>query len=229
MRRLNNLEYDNTVRDLLAIDFSPSELIGFPADDVGDGFDNQGNVLSVSQLQLEKYLQAAALIADRALTDPQSWSTRSSDMPSLYLGDERSLRFLFAEGEHEIKPRLQFSQAGDTVINVVVLVDGQPLETLEVTNRRKTYRLNHWLAAGWHELALRFDSDSEVDRKDRNRRVEIESIGVQGPPLETESYRRIVRVRPDDSTAALEAARQNLQPLIRRATGGRQPRPISNG
>src|SRR5262245_49229472 len=38
MRRLNRTEYDNTVRDLLGVDFNPAE--DFPADDVGYGFDN---------------------------------------------------------------------------------------------------------------------------------------------------------------------------------------------
>lgn len=67
MRRLNAAEYDNTLRDLLQLDFKPSEVVGLPSDDVGNGFDNQGEVLSMSPLLMEKYLSAAATITDRAL------------------------------------------------------------------------------------------------------------------------------------------------------------------
>jgi len=64
-RRLNRTEYNNTVRDLLDVDFNASE--NFPADDVGHGFDNIGDVLSVSPVHLERYLDAAEGIAERAV------------------------------------------------------------------------------------------------------------------------------------------------------------------
>ena len=59
IRRLNRTEYNNTIRDLVGVDFKPAE--DFPADDVGYGFDNIGDVLSVSPLLLEKYLSAAEI------------------------------------------------------------------------------------------------------------------------------------------------------------------------
>jgi len=46
MRRLNRMEYDNTVRDLTGLDLHLSA--DFPSDDVGYGFDNVGDVLSIS-------------------------------------------------------------------------------------------------------------------------------------------------------------------------------------
>jgi hypothetical protein len=64
LRRLNRTEYDNTVRDLLGVTFRPAE--DFPADDVGYGFDNIGDVLALSPLLLEKYLAAAEQIVDSA-------------------------------------------------------------------------------------------------------------------------------------------------------------------
>ena len=57
VRRLNKVEYKNTVRDLLGVDFNPTE--NFPADDVGHGFDNIGDVLTMSPLLMERYLEAA--------------------------------------------------------------------------------------------------------------------------------------------------------------------------
>ncbi len=52
-RRLNRVEYDNTVRSLLGVHGSPADE--FPIDDSGYGFDNIGDVLSVSPLLMEKY------------------------------------------------------------------------------------------------------------------------------------------------------------------------------
>ncbi len=75
VRRLNKVEYKNTVRDLLGVDFNPTE--NFPADDVGHGFDNIGDVLTMSPLLMERYLEAAEAIATRViLLDPPPPSKR---------------------------------------------------------------------------------------------------------------------------------------------------------
>ena len=75
VRRLNRVEYRNTVRDLLGVDFDPTE--NFPADDVGHGFDNIGDVLTMSPLLMERYLGAAEAIVTRViLVDPPPPSKR---------------------------------------------------------------------------------------------------------------------------------------------------------
>jgi hypothetical protein len=68
VHRLNRAEYNNTIRDLVGVDFHPAD--DFPADDVGYGFDNIGDVLSLPPLLLEKYLAAAEKITTRAFEDP---------------------------------------------------------------------------------------------------------------------------------------------------------------
>ena len=68
VRRLNRSEYNNVIRDLMHLDFKPAK--DFPADDAGYGFDNIGDVLSVSPLLLEKYLSAAEEIAAQAVAVP---------------------------------------------------------------------------------------------------------------------------------------------------------------
>lgn len=65
LRRLNRLEYRNTIRDLMGIDFNSE--VEFPPDDTGHGFDNIADVLTVSPLLMEKYLQAAETIVDTAV------------------------------------------------------------------------------------------------------------------------------------------------------------------
>lgn len=64
-RRLNRVEYRNTIRDLMGIDFNSE--VEFPPDDSGNGFDNNGDVLTMSPLLLEKYLAAAEVIVERAV------------------------------------------------------------------------------------------------------------------------------------------------------------------
>ena len=68
-RRLNRAEYNNTVRDLLGVDFRPAD--DFPQDDSGYGFDNIGDVLSLSPVLMEKYLKSAETIVHTALFGPE--------------------------------------------------------------------------------------------------------------------------------------------------------------
>ena len=65
VRRLNRAEYNNTIRDLLHIEFRPAD--DFPSDDVGHGFDNIADVLTVSPVLMERYLDAADKIAAQAI------------------------------------------------------------------------------------------------------------------------------------------------------------------
>jgi mono/diheme cytochrome c family protein len=78
LHRLNRTEYGNAIRDLLAIDIDVADLL--PADDIGYGFDNIGDVLSVSPLLLERYLAVAGKISRQAVGDtsmPVSYHTHT--------------------------------------------------------------------------------------------------------------------------------------------------------
>jgi hypothetical protein len=80
IRRLNRTEYNNTIRDLVGVDFQPAEE--FPADDVGHGFDNIGDVLSLSPILMEKYLAAAEQIVRRAMAAPATRERIITSWPS---------------------------------------------------------------------------------------------------------------------------------------------------
>ena len=67
-RRLNRTEYNNTVRDLLGVTLRPAD--DFPEDDSGYGFDNIGDVLSLSPVLMEKYLSSAEKISRAAIFGP---------------------------------------------------------------------------------------------------------------------------------------------------------------
>ncbi|MCL4694746.1 MAG: DUF1592 domain-containing protein, partial [Candidatus Hydrogenedentes bacterium] len=65
-RRLNRLEYENTLRDLLFIEIDVADQ--FPADGAGgEGFDNNGSSLFLSAIQIEKYLDVADQAIETAL------------------------------------------------------------------------------------------------------------------------------------------------------------------
>ncbi len=68
LRRLNASEYQNTIRDLLGVNYTPAAE--FPGDDIGYGFDNIGDVLTLPPMLMEKYLLAAERITRFAIQTP---------------------------------------------------------------------------------------------------------------------------------------------------------------
>jgi hypothetical protein len=68
LHRLNRAEYANAVRDLLALDVDPSTLL--PPDDSAYGFDNVGDVLGMSPVLLERFMEAANKVGALAIGDP---------------------------------------------------------------------------------------------------------------------------------------------------------------
>ena len=70
MRRLNKVEYNYTVRDLVGIDLDLADA--FPADEIGYGFDNISDLLSIPPLLMEKYLTAGEKIVEAAWSKDES-------------------------------------------------------------------------------------------------------------------------------------------------------------
>jgi hypothetical protein len=68
-RRLNRVEYNNTVRDLLGVDIRPAD--DFPNDEAAFGFDNISDALTLSPVLLEKYLYAAERVVRTAIFGPE--------------------------------------------------------------------------------------------------------------------------------------------------------------
>ncbi len=76
LRRLNRVEYRNTIRDLTGAEFDT--LKEFPADDTGQGFDDLADVLTISPMLLERYLDAAQTIVSQAVpTQPRVVAKRT--------------------------------------------------------------------------------------------------------------------------------------------------------
>jgi mono/diheme cytochrome c family protein len=120
LHRLNRTEYANAIRDLLALEIDVAELL--PADDIGYGFDNIGDVLTVSPLLMERYLATAGKISRLAVGDitlaasyqtyfvPKGLNQRDRMSDAMQIGSRggTSVRHHFpVDGEYEISVGLQ--------------------------------------------------------------------------------------------------------------------------
>lgn len=119
VRRLNRVEYRNTIRDLVGIDYDTQTA--FPPDDTGHGFDNMGDALTLSPMLLEKYLDAAQTIIAQAVptaskvvaeTDipGSSFSPESSTSP---VEETNSFRSLSYYEPSTLSHTLQIEHSGD--------------------------------------------------------------------------------------------------------------------
>jgi hypothetical protein len=134
-RRLNKTEYNNTIRDLLGVDFKPAE--DFPADDVGYGFDNIGDVLSVSPLLLEKYLAATESILDQAIVvvqppKPGKATVGALRLPATISEGEIGGLASFEEGDYVLRARLGGKQTGGGTLRALLRVEGKDVKEFAV-------------------------------------------------------------------------------------------------
>jgi mono/diheme cytochrome c family protein len=92
VHRLNRVEYSNAIRDILAIDIQSGASL--PADDSGYGFDNIGDVLSVSPALLERYISVARTVSRLAVgsTSIKPSVEDSATLPDAPTGTNRNER-----------------------------------------------------------------------------------------------------------------------------------------
>ena len=72
---MNRTEYRNSIRDLLGLDVDVASLL--PPDDMGRGFDNMSDALTVTPALVQGYVRAASKISREAVGDPQVAPTMS--------------------------------------------------------------------------------------------------------------------------------------------------------
>jgi mono/diheme cytochrome c family protein len=87
VHRLNRVEYSNAIRDLLALDIKPGTAL--PVDDSGYGFDNIGDVLTLSPALLEKYMSVARRVSRLAIGDRTIKPTEERFQPRRINRNER--------------------------------------------------------------------------------------------------------------------------------------------
>ncbi len=119
IRRLNRAEYNNTIRDLVGVNFEPAD--DFPADDVGYGFDNIGDVLSLSPMLMEKYFSAAGKIMDAAIPTGSAANGPVKHFPAKGLGhtegaDDYGSSAKMLSSESEVYASCNFPKAGNYIL-----------------------------------------------------------------------------------------------------------------
>jgi hypothetical protein len=242
LRRLNRAEYNNTIRDLVGVDFEPAA--DFPADDVGYGFDNIGDVLSLSPLLLEKYLAAAETILERAVVIADAPKPAKNRLGSLRVfrrvgevrrgvgavlhseGEVLASSYL-DEGDYVIRVEAYGQQVGSEPVRAALRVNRDDVKEFEVKapeSAPATLEAKVRLKAGTARIAVAFLNPSRdpkaADPAQQPRQLVVRSIVVDGPynappPPVPESHRRLMAHPP--GLPPREAARAILARFATRA------------
>ena len=147
-RRLNRVEYNNTIRDLLGVAARPADE--FPVDDSGYGFDNNSDVLSVSPMLMEKYMQAAEKISRLAVYG-ETVPPKPTRLVRLMNRRSQDAYDVLSEGKSGIY--LPYSLRGAMYGNFTFPVDGEYEFRLRIAN-------------------FRGESDADLTDEERARRAE---------------------------------------------------------
>jgi mono/diheme cytochrome c family protein len=226
IRRLNRTEYNNTIRDLVGVDFKPAE--DFPADDVGYGFDNIGDVLSISPLLLEKYLAAAEAILDQAIViaDPPKPTRKAFDTirtGSTYTAAALGKAVSFDEGDYRIRCKVAAEPAGGEPVRVMLRVLGADVKEFEVKAppaSPEVIEAKVRMKPGTGRVAVAFLNPSADGDRGKQRVLHLKGVEVEGPfdppPLTyPEAHRRLMA--HDPGLPPREAARQIITRFASRA------------
>ncbi|MEW4565265.1 DUF1592 domain-containing protein [Bremerella sp. JC770] len=252
IRRLNRIEYENTIRDLVGVAYKATE--SFPADDVGYGFDNIGDVLSTSPLLFEKFYQAADEIASQAIITDKSQLIPKSELPlaqfKLKYGNASGRQLTFPSNntgryELEVEPGTytvaiyaHASQSGDEPAKMGVRLGDKEKRTFTVDNESPSQHpmeIKMRVPRGKLPLEVAFINDHydpgnpNPNRRDRN--LFINRIELRGPDTDLEnrypeSHKKIVFVRPGDE--GLDE-KQAAQQVIARFASRAFRRPVTKG
>ena len=175
IRRLNRVEYNNTVRDLLGVTFQPAD--DFPPDVPGNGFDNSSGTLTIPPVLVEKYLAAAERIARTAVfgAEPmkpervahQPWFVADAfsknktvkfdyDESGMSLPNALHVTQRFAnDGEYKIRAILRgVRPAGSDPVELAFWIDGKMVHQtkIEVPTKRVAGRAPGELNGLWAEF-----------------------------------------------------------------------------
>ncbi len=208
VRRLNQFEYDNTIRDIFGVEFRPSKEIGFVSDDVGNGFDNQGEVLTLAPIALEKYLQAAGLIAKRVISlDRESFRKQSFEGEYVAYQQSLSIPIHVAAGKYNVNIRTRFGDDQKDNCKAKLWIDDVLISEWEVVPKDETAKYEFETTAGDHNLRIEYADDSSPENRNaNNRRLIVHSVRLVGPeqgdPAFPKIHQQVVVATPEDRDQA---------------------------
>ncbi|MCH2344312.1 MAG: DUF1592 domain-containing protein [Pseudomonadales bacterium] len=154
--RLNQTEYQNSVRDLLDLDIDVADLIPTDAPDQY-GFDNNADVLALSPLSVERYVSAAHKIAELAVgATPRGASINTYEVPLNLIQDDR------------LSEELPFGSRGGAAIEHMFPVDGE-------------YRITLNLQTNYVDFVRGYDQPHEVELSLDGQHLETFAFGGDAP------------------------------------------------
>lgn len=203
VRRLNRTQWENCVRDLFGVEVSTA---GFPADDLGYGFDTVGDALTFSTLHLEKYLAAADAVAAAVIDgeDPARPTRRRCDGSEfevieggLVLQNDGRTSFctngrvartetLPRAGSYRLRLEAGADPCGSAAALMVVRVGDVEVASFEVHRRPpREFECTLDLPAGPVRVEVAFVNDhtdsKHADPGRRDRNLHLERFSLDGP------------------------------------------------
>ena len=229
LRRLNRREFEHAILDLVGVAV-PLDA-GYPADDVGSGFDVVGSTLTISPNRLERLIETAERIAAMALPPPAQrlarqtieaadfetgkgnrYEERYGIVAMTSNGSVETELVLDGSGTYRLEVLASERPAGDQHARLRLLVDDRVLEELDVnaTAEPALWVVRAELEAGPHRLRAAFVNDyynpesENPDDRDRNLYLtRIDVVGPEGDPRRTVFEERLgPRERPLVETVA---------------------------
>jgi len=231
LRRLNRVEYRNTVRDLVGVEYKPTD--DFPSDDVGYGFDNIGDVLTLSTVLMEKYFDAAEQIADEAILGEMRTHgpTKLIDLEKVqateavkpygeggkYFISAGSISFKVkadTAGDYRLKVRAWGDQGGNEPAKMKMKLDGLSETIVDVpavrTSAGDYESLVKITKPGEFQASISFTNDvyleTKGDVKGYDRNLMVETVQWAGPatvnqPKPSDFHKRTFACHPDGKHA----------------------------
>ncbi|QDU79389.1 hypothetical protein Pla110_10970 [Polystyrenella longa] len=202
IQRLNRNEYNNTIRDLIGIEMDLSK--NFPTDDVGEGFDNIGDVLSLSPILFEKYLEAAETATDAAIKDELATGAYSLKLSGKDFngtgaanavgngtwnmasrGSVKREIEVYQDDTFQFVINAEADQAGPDLAQLDVSIDGAVVQQVKIQGHKTPadHKFEISLSQGTHQLEVAFvndyykpKSDDPKLKGDRNARLHSVSL-----------------------------------------------------
>ena len=199
IRRLNRIEYHNTIRDLTGFDFKVEDEL--PPDDTGYGFDTIGDVLTLSPLLLEKYMRAAETITREAVPRithvPPEQTIAGADFRGASCDPQRLSFYQSAEVGHTFKAaqpgkyqlKLDLEVLGQFEFDpgkcqAVFKADGHDIWTNEFgwqNGKKFSFEMDRDWQAGDHPLALEVHPLIPAEKKQNSLDLRLRQVVIRGP------------------------------------------------
>jgi mono/diheme cytochrome c family protein len=233
IRRLNRVEYRNTVKDLIGVDYKRSN--SFPGDDVGYGFDNIADVLSLPPILMEKYLQAAEEISFQAINDVGAEPTIAQVSGTQFTQKGQKVRaydgavllhsqstitgsVVFKEtGKYKCFVEACGDQAGNEPCKMSVSLNGFQAKTVAVKTKAGDFEEHEFKFSvnktGKIDFKISFLNDYYYETDDRklDRNLFVGDLRVVGPiGKKSPAYKNIINVRPPKTAAEATAAARSI-------------------